>query len=107
MALIIWKRKVRLQLRKQLEYAHTEFGQLTARRWVEQLMAFEERLKDYPASYTPIRELKDEPILYRGCTVMKNFKIIYYYEEPTDTVVIVTLWDMRRNPLRLVKEFKK
>jgi hypothetical protein len=24
-----------------------------------------------------------------------------------DTVVIVTLWDMRRNPLRLVEEFKK
>ena len=107
MALIVWKRKVRLQLRKQLEYAREEFGLFTARRWVEQLIQFEERVKDYPASYTPVRELKDESILYRGCTVMKNFKIIYYYEEPVDTVVIVTLWDMRRNPLRLVEEFKK
>ena len=107
MALIVWKWEVRLRLRKQLEYAREEFGLLTARRWVEQLQLFEERVKEYPASYTPVRELKDEPILYRGCTIMKNFKIIYYYEEQTDKVFIVTLWDMRRNPLRLVKEFEK
>lgn len=98
---------MRLQLKQQLEYAFDEFGQLTAKRWVEQLQLFEDRLRKYPASYTPVPELKDEPILYRGCTVMKNFKIIYYYEEPTDTCVIVTLWDMRRNPLKLVKGIKK
>ena len=106
MALIIWRRKVRLQLKEQLEYARQEFGLLTARRRVEQLQMFEKRIEEYPASYTPVQELKDKPILYRGCTVMRNFKIIYYYEEPTDTVVVVTLRDMRRNPIRLVKEFR-
>lgn len=90
MALIVWKRKVRLQLTQQLEYARVEFRMQTARRWVEQLQLFEERIKSYPFSYTPVIELKDEPVLYRGCTIMKNFKIIYYYEESADTVVVVT-----------------
>lgn len=70
MALIVWKRKVRLQLKEQLEYARLEFGLLTARRWVEQLQMFEKRVEEYPASFTPVHELKDETIQYRGCTVI-------------------------------------
>ena len=61
MALIVWKRKVRLQLKQQLEYAFDEFGQLTAKRWVEQLQLFEDRLRKYPASYTPVLKLRLHP----------------------------------------------
>ena len=37
---------------------------------------------------------------------MKHFKLIYYYDEARDTVFIKDIWDMRRNPITQVKEFK-
>ena len=35
---------------------------------------------------------------YRGAIIMKNFKIIYFYDEDSNLVRIVDLWDLRQNP---------
>ena len=32
---------------------------------------------------------------------MKNFKIIYFYDEDSNLVRIVDLWDLRQNPRKL------
>ena len=106
MAEVIIEKNVRTKLRKHLINAGEEFGQNTLEKWLEQIEYHKESLKKFPTSYTPIRELRDEEVIYRGCTVMKNFKLIYFYDEARDTVFIKDVWDMRRNPTNLVKDFK-
>ena len=38
---------------------------------------------------------------YRGAIIMKKFKIIYFYDEDSNLVRIVDLWDLRQNPRKL------
>lgn len=38
---------------------------------------------------------------YRGAIIMKNFKIIYFYDEDSNLVRIVDLWDLRQKPRKL------
>ena len=38
---------------------------------------------------------------YRGAIIMKNFKIIYFYDEDSNLVRIVDLWYMRQDPRKL------
>ena len=40
-------------------------------------------------------------IKYRGAIIMKNFKIIYFYNEEKDILWLVDLWDMRQDPRKL------
>ena len=37
---------------------------------------------------------------------MRNFKIIFYYNETEDTVSIVDIWDSRMNPQTLIKRIR-
>ncbi len=106
MAVIEWSDRASRELEEHLDYALAEFGRSTVKRWIRQIEHIADRLEKYPASYTPVAELQGTSRLFRGCTIMQNFKLIYFYEELFDTVVIVTIWDMRRNPVRLVKLFK-
>ena len=39
-------------------------------------------------------------IKYRGAIIMKNFKIIYFYNEEKD-ILWLDLWDMRQDPRKL------
>ena len=88
-------------------YAHEEFGEATVRRWLSQISIIEDRLHKYPESFTPVAGLEDMDVIYRGCTIMHNFKLIYHYDKSTDTVNIENIWDMRRKPAQLVELFKK
>mgnify|MGYP002626071119 CR=1 FL=1 len=106
MAVVIWNEEASYQLEEHLNYAKEEFGASTVRKWLKQVEYFVDSVQKFPTSYTPVRELKDCRVLYRGCSVMQNFKLIYFYDEPIDTVFIEQIWDMRRDPTRLVKMFK-
>ena len=38
---------------------------------------------------------------FRGAIIMKNFKIIYFYNEEKDILWLVDLWDLRQDPRKL------
>ena len=38
---------------------------------------------------------------------MKNWKIIYRYDKEYDRIILVDLWDMRRNPKYLIRQFRR
>lgn len=103
---IVWRKKAQKQYQDCLVFAYREYGTKTFNRWVEAVREMEERLKDNPRSYTIVPQLRDMRKEYRGKTIMKNFKFIYYYDEPRRTVYIKTIWDLRRAPLALLAEFK-
>ena len=103
---IVWRSKARRQYIQQLIYAQQEFGNKTFYRWIESVKDMEDRLRENPRSYTRVLELIDEPREYRGHIVMKNFKIIYSFDERRHLVKIVTIWDMRMNPVKLDQMIK-
>ena len=88
------------ELTKCYQFALTEFGRKTAIRWDTEYKRIRHRLKLMPESYTFVPELKKWR-KYRGAIIMKNFKIIYFYNEKLDVVWLVDLWDLRQDPRKL------
>lgn len=105
MAQVVIRNRARKRLETILECAYVEYGRTTLERFLKEIEHIDQRLSTQPKSY-PI-----EPLLgykkkeYRGCILKKNFKLIYYYQESTDTVYISTVWDMRMSPEKLLRDF--
>lgn len=85
-----------------LDYALDVFGRKTKKAWKEEYDAILRNLSRNPEMYGIVYELGDNP-LFRGATIMKNFKIIFHYDANYNMVYIYDLWDMRQNPSKLVR----
>ena len=103
MAKVVWREKASLQLEAHLDYALDEFGQKAVSHWYKDIQHIEARMAMHPESYTPELQLAHRGKVYRGATIMKNFKLIHYYDMDCDTVFIDYIWDMRMNPAKLKK----
>ena len=68
------------ELKTVIDYGLVEFGKTTVKRF-----------------YRP----------YHSAIIKENWKIIYRYDEANDLVIFVDLWDMRRNPRYLIRQFKR
>ena len=44
---------------------------------------------------------------YHSAIIKENWKIIYRYDEANDLVIFVDLWDMRRSPRYMIRQFKR
>lgn len=106
MVQVEWRKTALRQLKQHLEYSYTEFGAKTMNEFIQEVEQFEERLHHYPLSYSIVPQLAEKERDYRGCVVMRNFKIIYYYDEKAEKVIVSYIWDMRMNPQKLEKKFK-
>ena len=54
-----------------------------------------------PKRYPIVAHFRNETMEFRGAIIMKNFKIIYFYNEEKDILWLVDLWDLRQNPRKL------
>jgi plasmid stabilization system protein ParE len=107
MAVIEWKDSAWQLYNDMLEYAKVEFGAKTGRQWEYELQCIYERLQHFPDSYPPEEFLLGRTPLYRRCSMMnRRFKLIYYYDEPGDTVHIIDIWDSRMKPETLIRRIK-
>ena len=88
------------EFRKCLSYASEVFGKKTVRKWQMQMNAIKHRLEMMPESYSFVPELQKWR-KYRSATIMKNFKVIYFYNEEKDILWLVDLWDLRQDPRKL------
>ena len=66
----------------------------------DSLIGMKHQLRLMPESYPFVPELQKWR-KYRGAIIMKNFKIIYFYNEEKDILWLVDLWDLRQNPRKL------
>lgn len=88
-------------------YALEEFGTTTLKRFEKNLLNIQIRLMAHPLSSPREPILKKFLRPYRSAHIMKNWKIIYRYDEENDRVIFVDLWDMRRHPRTLIRQFKR
>ena len=54
-----------------------------------------------PKRYPIVAHFRNETMEFRGAIIMKNFKIIYFYNEEKDILWLVDLWDMRQDSRKL------
>ena len=95
------------ELRATLKYSLTEFGLTTVLRFNQELDNIQKRLKNHPLSSPQEPLLKSFRRPYRSAIIKKNWKIIYRYDEQNDRVIFIDLWDMRRHPRTLLRQFKR
>lgn len=94
------------ELEAAIIYAHNEFGTTTAKRWYKEYTNIRKRLEKFPTSYSPVVELSSYHPDVRGAIIMRNFKILYWYDPKTDTVFLTDLWDMRKHPNKLKMKWR-
>ena len=75
-------------------------------KFIQEVEQFEERLHAHPLSYFVIPQLVGKKREYRGCIIMRNFKIVHYYDVKLEKVIVAYIWDMRMNPKKLQQRFK-
>ena len=54
-----------------------------------------------PKRYPIVAHFRNETMEFRGAIIMKNFKIIYFYNEEKDIIWLVDLWDLRQDSRKL------
>lgn len=80
-----------------------EYGKTTLKKLTEEFITITKRLSSYPTSFPEERLLKNMPYKYRSIIFRKNFKIIYRYEDETNTIFLIDIWDMRMDSKNIIK----
>ena len=101
MVQIIWRDKAARLLEYHLDYAYAEFGRKAQSNWYKEIKQIESRMEKHPESFTIEPLLANKGKKYRGAIIMKNFKLIHYYDSKNDIVYIDYIWDMRMKPSKL------
>ena len=83
-----------------------EFGEHTANNFVSKVASINRDLSRFPEIGYLEPLLKERKRLYRSRHILNRFKVIYYYSESSDTIHVVDIWDMRREPAKLEKRIK-
>lgn len=87
------------------EYIVDNFGKQYAMDFINDLHSNILNIVKYPEASAREPLLADRATEFRSKIVSKHNKAIYYIKD--GTVYFTDLWDMRRNPDRLVKRIKK
>lgn len=95
------------ELRAMLRYSLVEFGATTVMRFNKELDRIQKRLMSHPLSSPKEPFLKSFLRPYRSAIIRENWKIIYRYDEQNDQVIFIDLWDMRKHPRTLLRQFKR
>ncbi len=105
MAKVKWKQVARTRFMQAIEYGAINFGTTAVNRMCNEVDAVAKRIANYPKAGTPEPLLKDLPVVLRSCHIRKRFKLIYYYDEATDTAFIADFWDTRMSPENIIERF--
>lgn len=106
MATVIWNKQAELEWRKRLLYGLSEFGQTTTIHFIRRTNHIVEIIRKYPMIGTREPLLRGKGKSYRYYHLIGPLKIIYYYAEKYNTVRIVDVWDVRREPTKLANRIK-
>lgn len=94
-------------LSRHSSFTLNEYGKTTLKKLTEEFITITKRLSSYPTSFPEERLLKNMPYKYRSIIFRKNFKIIYRYEDETNTILLIDIWDMRMDSKNIIKNFKQ
>lgn len=88
-------------------YGYAIFGEKSADKFDKTLRSIVKILKVFPLSFRQENSLRGLNVEYRSVVLLRNWKIVYRYEEERDDVHLIDIWDNRSNPDVLWKNFKE
>ena len=103
MATVIWSKRAHEEKERFYLNGRLEFGATVANKTAQKIQEIENDLSRWPTSGFPEPLLKGYVPFYRSRHINKRYKIIYWYDESNDMVVIEDIWDTRRAPQNLTK----
>ena len=101
---VVWTARAKYEFRKVLVYVNQEFGKKPALELTEKIDQWIIWMSENPEMSPQEQLLADRVILYRSRKVGKYNKLIF--KNTATTLYIVDLWDMRREPSRLVSRIR-
>lgn len=100
---INWSEQAKRELDAILTYGNDNFGEQVAIKLFETTKEFTLRLTQNPHLGFPEPLLKERNKIYRSLVIHKHYKMVYYIDKEKDTIFIVDIWDVRREPIKLAK----
>lgn len=100
-----WTELVENRLRSVYNYYVYVAGKKVARNIITKIVKSADALCLMPQKAPIEQSLIGLQFTYRSLLVDKMFKVIFFVDEQVDAIVISTIWDCRRNPVDLQKEF--
>lgn len=101
---IKWSEQSRVDLREILAYVEVNFGRCKAEEVLADIRGRAELLKDFPSLGRIFVKDSELGITYRSLTAKLN-KIVYFVDD--ETIIIVTIWQNRKDIGRLNKLIKE
>lgn len=101
--IVKWRKQAEQEVTKQVDYCLMEFGMKATKNFINSIDLKVEQMKKNPEIGFPEMLLSSKSRKYRSCIVGKHHKLVYWYSVSSDTIYISDLWDMRRDPDRLIK----
>lgn len=98
MATVVWVDRARVVRRKLYIEGIVNFGVFTALKFVRKIESIMDKLERFPKMGYREPLLEGQNLIYRAYHINKRFKIIYWFDEAEDMVVIEDIWDVHREP---------
>lgn len=103
MATVKWTMKAQAEKRQLYLDGRLIFGARIAKKTAQKIERIQKSLERFPSMGHREPLLEELSPIYRTCIINKRFKIIYWYSEADDIVVIEDIWDTHRAPQNLRK----
>ena len=101
MATVVWVERARVARRKLYIEGVVGFGVFSAMKVVRKIESIMDKLERFPKMGYKEQLLEERSLTYRACHINKRFKIIYWFDEVKDMVIIEDIWDVHREPQNL------
>lgn len=98
---IEWDDDAKTRLKEIILYGIETWGIKVAKQFQEKVIKAERRLSMNPEMGPPEPLLANRLFEYRGIIIQKNFKLIYRIDKEKDFILILDVWDTRREPKTL------
>lgn len=101
MATVIWSLNAQEEKRRLYLVGQLEFGTYIANKTALRIKEIQKLLESFPEMGYREPLLVGQNLIYRAYHINKRFKIIYWFDEVKDMVIIEDIWDVHREPQNL------
>lgn len=101
---VVVTRRAEERLERAYDYGYFNFGLSAVARLQNELEEKLWLLRNHPYIGTKERLLDRSPLGYRYLILLKTFKLIYYVDTESGSVIISDLWDVWMEPSSLVEQ---
>lgn len=102
-----WKKSAKNELAQAIRYCAKVFGNRVAEKFIDSVDHQVSLLGNNPSMGMRAPDLDTPRRQYRTLLVHKHFELVYHVDEKKQILYIVSLWDVRREPAKLIRRIHR